>query len=319
MRLRLSLAALAAPALLTVPALAQTPATLDAPDLVQRYQATITPSELAGHLYVYADDYLAGRDTGEPGQRFASLYIAGQYKTMGIGPKGTGEDNGNHGLAPYLQPFELEQKRLVSQTVTATRGSETVANSQLGEGLDGDVLFAPAYGQIDDASAAPLIYIGYASDDEMEGLDLDGAYVMMQPGTPDNPGDRSVLQQRAAMAGDAGARAVIVPFAPTADALAGMAAGALRGGRLALPSDGSDEDPNGLPPILGTGMDVAATLLGTSLTDAQAGDTGLMMTVETEVEDNRVPTENVLAYIEGSDLKDEVIVISGHLDHNRCG
>ena len=319
MRLRLSLAALAATALLATPALAQTAPTLDDPALVQRYQATITPSELAGHLYVYADDYMAGRETGEAGQRFAAMYIAGQYKTMGIDPKGTGEDNGNHGLAPYLQPFELEQKQLVSQTVTAMRGSDAIVTSVLGEGQDGPVSFAPVYGQIDDASPAPVVYIGYASDEDMQGLNLNGAYVLMQSGTPDNPGDRGALQQRAAMAGAAGARAVIVPIAPTADALAGRAAGALRGGRLALPSDGSDEEPTGLPPILGTGMDVAETLLGTPIADAQAGDTGLMMTVETEAEDNRVPTENVLAFIEGTDLKDEIVVISAHLDHIGVG
>ena len=318
MRLRLSFAALAVPALLAAPALAQTAPTLDDPALVQRYQATITPTELAGHLYVYADDYMAGRETGEAGQRFASLYLAGQYKTMGIGPKGTGEDNGNHGLAPYLQPFDLEQKRLVSQAITAMRDGETVATSVLGEGMDGQALFAPIYGQIDDASPAPVVYIGYASDEEMQGLDLDGAYVLMQAGTPDDPGNRGALQQRAAMAGAAGARAVIVPF--PADRLAGMMAGALRGGRLALPSDGADEDDGpGLPPILGTSADVAATLLGTSLAEAQAGDTGLMMTVDSDMEAKRVPTENVLAFIEGSDLKDEVVVISAHLDHIGVG
>ena len=199
--MRLSTFAALAATLLAAPALAQTAPTLDDPALVQTYQATITPSELAGHLYVYADDYMAGRDTGDPGQRFASLYLAGQYQTMGIGPKGTGEANGNYGLGAYLQPFDLEMKRMTSQTITARRGGETVAVSRLGEGMEGPVLFAPAYGQVDDASPAPLVYIGYASEGDMEGLDLDGAYVLMQPGTPDNPGDRGVLQQRAAMAG----------------------------------------------------------------------------------------------------------------------
>ena len=83
---RIALGALAL-ALLAPTASGQTADAAEDPALVQRYQATITPAELAGHLYVYADDYMAGRDTGEPGQRFAAKYLAGQYQAMGMRPR----------------------------------------------------------------------------------------------------------------------------------------------------------------------------------------------------------------------------------------
>ena len=42
-------------------------------------ELTITLDDVwaqAGAVYVYADDYLAGRETGEPGQRFAAHHVA---------------------------------------------------------------------------------------------------------------------------------------------------------------------------------------------------------------------------------------------------
>ena len=297
----------------TAPAL--TPATLDDPELVQRYQATITPSELAGHLYVYADDYMGGRETGEAGQRFAAKYLAGQYQAMDIGPKGTGADNGNYGLDAYLQPFELETKRTVRQTITAMRGDEVAFASELAEGSAGPYPLVSIYGTVEDASSAPIVYGGYASDEELAGLDLDGAYVLLQAGTPDDPADRSQLQPRAMKAGAAGARAVIFPLAPAAEALAARAANTLNGGRLALPADGADGDGDELPPIFGTGVDIANAIVDGDVMTAEPGATPHTLQVVNETEGSRVPTENVLAYIEGSDLSDEVIVISAHLDH----
>ena len=329
MRLRLPLAALGlslaagcapslpdvAEALPTEAAPTVTPSTLDDPALVQRYQATITPDELAGHLYVYADDYLGGRETGEAGQRFAALYLAGQYRAMEIGPKGTGADNGNYGLGAYLQPFELETKRTVRQTITAMRGDAVVFASELMEGSAGPYPLVSLYGTVEDAGSAPIVYAGYGSDEEMAGLDVDGAYVLLQAGMPDAPDDRSQLQARAVKAGAAGARAVIFPLAPAAEALAARAANTLNGGRLALPDDGSDAGDDELPPIFGTGLDIANAIVDGDVMTAAVGVTPHTLQVETETEGDRVPTENVLAYIEGSDLADEVVVLSAHLDH----
>ena len=294
---------------------AVTPTALDDPDLVKRYQATITPSEIAGHLYVYADDYLGGRETGEAGQRFASLYLAGQYQAMDVGPKGTGADNGNYGLGAYLQPFELETKRTLRQTITARRGDEVVFASELAEGTEGPYPLVSLYGTVEDASSAPIVYAGYGSDEDLSGLDVDGAYVLLQAGTREDATDRSQLQARAVKAGAAGARAVIFPLAPAAEALAERAANTLGGGRLALPDDGSDDGEDELPPIFGTGDDIANAIVDGDVMTAEIGPTPHTLQVVTETEGDRVPTENVIAFIEGSDLADETIVISAHLDH----
>jgi len=301
-------------ALLCGPAVAQTAPALDDPDLVGRYQATITPAELAGHLYVYADDFLAGRETGEPGQRFAARYLAGQYATMGIAPKGSGADNGNLGLDPYLQPFALEQSSLQRLTATVTRGGETVLTHVLAPDALGDVHLVPAYGQVEGAAAGPVVYVGEGS--ALGGLELGGAYAIMTPGA-----DQGATRAALAAAGAAGVRAILLASAPTADALQRPAAGAFEAGRLSLPAvDGADDDGGGLPPILLTSRETVDALMTAAGIEAggdtyPTGDTGLALAVNAEYETQTVMSENVVAFIEGSDLRDEFVVVSAHLDH----
>ena len=294
--------------LVSAPAFAQTPAATADPDLARRYQQTITPAELAGHLYVYADDYLAGRATGAPGQRFASRYLAGQYQAMGVAPKGSGGADGPYGLGVYLQPFALEQDVLHGLTVTVRRGDDRVLESVVRAGDASGVALAPAYGSVDDPSPAPLVYVGDGAD--LDGLDVDGAYALVVPGA----GGQAALQTAAAALGGAGARAVVIVSAPEVSALEARTARSLGGGRLALPSDGEDE-PDGLPPVFLTGRDVVTALLGTD--EPALGDTGLTLAVDADAETRRVETENVVAVVEGSDptLRDEYVVISAHLDH----
>ena len=68
------------------------PTVFENPALVKRYQQTITPEDLAAHLYVYASDFFEGRETTARGQKLAAYYLAGQYRKMGLAPKGCGVD-----------------------------------------------------------------------------------------------------------------------------------------------------------------------------------------------------------------------------------
>ena len=313
--MRFRLAAPAALAFLAAPVGAQTPTALDDASVVGRYQATITPAELAGHLYVYADDYMAGRDTGEPGQRFAARYLAGQYQTMGIQPKGTGAAEGSYAIDGYLQPFPLEREQLMRMTVTATRDGETVLESvATADNVEGFAL-APAYGSVEDASPARLVFVGDGSD--LSGVDVTDAFALMMPGE----GGQAAVRQAAGALGAAGARGVILASAPSVSALQAQAERAFAAGRLTLPTDG-DPEAGGLPAILLTGMDIAEALMRapsapTLAPDTAPYDTGVMLAVGADYETEEVMTENVAAFVEGSDplLKDEVVVISAHLDH----
>ncbi len=302
----------------TVSVSAQTP---DVP-LIQRYQATITPGELAGHLYVYADDYMAGRETGEPGQRFAARYLAGQYQTMGVQPRGSMPAAYTYDIAPYLQPFMLEQKVLRSLAVTATREGQTIAEATIRDGDVASALFAPVYGAVADASPARVVYVGYADESALAGLDLTGAYAIALPGTPDDPTSRRATYGRAGVLGARGVRGVIVPMLQP-DEVAAQAGRAFGGGGLALPAAADEAaTPDRFPPIFLTSAAVADQMLagtGRSVagTDRTPAATDVMLAVAAQQETVQVPTENVVAMVEGSDpvLKNEYVIVSAHLDH----
>ncbi len=293
----------------------RTPAVAANPALVQRYQATITPDELAGHLYVYASDAFAGRDTGSPGETLARLYLAGQYRQMGIAPRGTATDTtGNYGLGAYMQPFTLERSTLHSLSVTATRGGAAVAESRLAAGDTDATLFVPVGGDVPSAPVtAPLVYVGYGADVIARTPDVRGKVAIVRPGAPGNPGDRSAMGAALDALNEAGAAAVVLPMMPTAAALSRFAARALDGGGLALPpAPGETADASTL--VLLTGLDVAERLVG-SFDAAQPGETGVTMTVDGRQTRETVRAANVLAAVPGSDLAGEVVIVSAHLDH----
>ena len=99
------------------------PTVFEDPALVQRYQQTITPEDLAAHLYVFASDYFEGRETTTRGQKLAAYYLAGQYRKMGLAPKGTAQGAGPYAPEAYLQPFTVYGHRLQEARLTAERVS----------------------------------------------------------------------------------------------------------------------------------------------------------------------------------------------------
>lgn len=60
---------------------------------------------LQKHITYLADDKLEGRRTGTKGEQLAMEYISGQFKAIGLKPKGTNE---------YYQPFEVAEGKMVN-------------------------------------------------------------------------------------------------------------------------------------------------------------------------------------------------------------
>lgn len=63
-------------------------------------ERALTESNLQKHVQYLADDKLEGRRTGTAGELLAMEYIIGQYKNLGIEPKGS---NG------FIQEFEINE------------------------------------------------------------------------------------------------------------------------------------------------------------------------------------------------------------------
>jgi hypothetical protein len=331
------------PAAAQTPPPGRTPTVFEDPALVQRYQATITPEELAGHLYVYASDHFEGRETGTPGQHLAALWLAGQYQAMGLAPKGTAEAAGPGDPRAFLQPFDLQREALVRSELVVRRGGQEVARSVLRRGeVDGESLLL--YGAPTEATA-PVVFGGYGAQGEgyddyealrAAGVETAGKWLVLLAGQP------PALAGASAEGGGTGKivaafqqaqpRGILIvddedPGSPSLEARARHAFDAV--GNLTLPS--AEGGGFQIPPIYAVSRAFADALLEpngrtvTEITTAIAGG-GAPVVFELEgtevhavVERAREPigTENVLAFVEGSDpaLRDEVVVISSHLDH----
>ncbi len=167
-------------------------------------QDTLLVSHLKEHVYYLASDKLKGRNTGSKGEKQAYQYLIGQYKKMGLAPKG---ENG------YLQPFNF------------TYGKEMSGRNQLtinGINLNLNEDFYPlnssgngkAKGKIVDVGfgiVAPAI--GYDSYKNLS--DLKGSIYLMECSTPegDNPHSKyspfADLKTRIETAKNKGAIAII--------------------------------------------------------------------------------------------------------------
>jgi hypothetical protein len=125
-----------------------------------------------------ASDLLEGRDTGSRGYEIGALYVASQFRAIGLQPGGT---NGSW----YLEvPFRRATHAAPPQA-SITIGNETVA---LAPGSD----FAarPSLTQQTRTIDAPLVFVGHGiSDsrlgvDDYAGLDVRGKVVVAIEGTP---------------------------------------------------------------------------------------------------------------------------------------
>ena len=100
------------------------------PDLVRRFQATITPAELRAHVAVLASDELEGRRTATRGQRLAAGYLASSYARMGLeaaGRNGFGTSNG-----AYLQPFDVIATRVSRVDLTVEQNGLVLRSAVYG-------------------------------------------------------------------------------------------------------------------------------------------------------------------------------------------
>lgn len=70
------------------------------------------------HISFLADDKLEGRRTGTPGEAKAVAYIENQFKNIGLQPKGT---------AGYLQPFEVNDGRMITPANRFSINGDTLA------------------------------------------------------------------------------------------------------------------------------------------------------------------------------------------------
>ncbi|MFC0604218.1 M28 family metallopeptidase [Winogradskyella pulchriflava] len=279
-----------------------------------KYAATITTDELKTMLYKYASDEFEGRETGEKGQKLAVEYLKEQYKAMGI-PTPLGGDD-------YFQEVPLE-KQSVSEAKISVNGKNFMSFE--------DHIVLRASGN-DEIAVDEIIYVGYGIDadnySDYKNIDVKDKIVLAKAGEPKDAngnyvtsGDtedtkwtngRQSLSSKRDAASSNGAKGLIYmddklfsQYAPFFQRQASSGST----GRLTLKSLEKDMV------MLMVNEDLGKAIYPSILEDDTQKSVNANLNLVIENKSETITSENVVAYIKGSEKPDEIVVISAHLDH----
>jgi hypothetical protein len=263
---------------------------------------SIKPENLQKHLYQIAGPAFEGRETATPGQRKAALYIEDFFKSIGLKP-------GNKDS--FQMSYPVFQDSLISATLEVN-GSPFLLNK------DFDVRVGN--GHTMSFGVSEIVYAGYGlSDsirDDYKGLNVAGKIVMVHNGYPpgylqaqvNKKAYNSFSKQDAAMQHGALALFIIqedFPHREVPDK-----------GNMYIKYFQSKIRPNSfyISERLATaivGDDYEKLKAATLEPKTYAADIQLSLQKNTRI----LQSSDVLGYLEGSDLKDQLLVISAHYDH----
>ncbi|MEL7341475.1 MAG: M28 family peptidase, partial [Bacteroidota bacterium] len=260
-----------------------------------------------------ADDLLEGRATTKKGQKLAANYIRANFMRLGL-------PGGNEG--EYFQTYYLKQ-------VEVKGGSMNVGKEKFSYKND----FLPGLASIPPSTLpSELVFAGYGiSEDEydnLEGLNLAGKTVLIMAGSPESIAEPTNLfqkfrfwAQRAPELEARGAAAVITILPDQAFKVikrfaarprtitTGSAEGGL--GQVYV----SEKVGNALLKTAKSSLEKAKANLEDKAKVASLNFKKAKFAYEAEVDVSSDPTENVLGFLEGTDKKEEVLVITAHYDH----
>jgi hypothetical protein len=269
--------------------------------------ATITAADMKKHLYIIAGKEMEGRDTPSPGLEKAAVYIEEHFKSLGLTP-------GNKGS--YRQYYPLYKDSMLSAamkvngtTLEMNKDFQPVTSNYTAEMFFSEIVFA-GYG----------IHDGEKRDDYKD-LDVAGKAVIIVDGGPSDykpvmrgrePSTSPSAKQRAAMAKGAVALLVVSKDYPRKN-FTTTSRWRVEGYRASM-----------LPFTFTIAPGIAAMLMGEDGKDifekikagtlkSKSYSTTLDLAYSKQVKTTNV--SNVIAILEGTDKKDEYVMLTAHYDH----
>jgi hypothetical protein len=296
------------------------------------YANTITAEDLRKHLTVLASDAYEGRETGEKGQKMAADYLAKQFADLGLTGPVPNSDNA------FIQHFTLERSRWDLPNMKLQIGKQQYKWLE-----DYYASGESPFGQ--EATLQP-VFVGYGIEEgtysDYTGLDVTGKDVVVLLGEPMKDGKPLLptgagpskwsadSRAKTVLATRKGARSIIY-VNPEADKYTQTLARFKP--YLSQPRMNMLNQARGMQPPRAAAFFVSTPvgyqLLGTSaegVAKFQAAVAAAGQPVKSPFKPGKLliraprkvetfATENVMGFLEGSDKKDEVVVMSAHYDH----
>ncbi|TDQ17590.1 peptidase M28-like protein [Algoriphagus boseongensis] len=271
---------------LAFPSLAQNP-------MQVKYANTITADDLKEYLTYLASDEMRGRDTGSEEGKIAANYLADFYKGLGF----TGPVDGS-----YFQSVPLVSVQF--SKVTLQVGKNKLVENQ-------DFVFT-GDGDMAKAAKTDLVFLGLVTDENLAKVDVKGKLVgLWAVGQRSNDLITKVMD-----AGAAGIVLVSMEGQANFDRIANRYKSLAGRGRI-----GFDQETKQRP-VFTVSSDKMAALFGTPVETLKEAAKSSPETIASQkanfqVVKSKTPVEafNVMGFLEGTDKKEEVLVISSHYDH----
>lgn len=284
--------------------------------LATHYAATITEADLRSYLSVLASDAYEGRETGMKGQKMAATFIQEHFATFGIPPVPDAVQRGM--VSGYQQAFPL---------VLSEPGGISAMAAGRSFGFMEDYFYFSEKLR-DPVSTQRFTYAGDGRHVPEDAHFEQVALMVLPAGAMSNNGSaptgrfHALLQERGAVAAAHGAQVLLIAT-PEEPAMAQLFAHYINSPRMRLASDVEVEQKGQLQTIV-ISKAMAEALLskaGWTWRRALRKQRKAPISLECPVQFTYTPKqrdlsgENVLGFVEGTDKKSEVVVVTAHYDH----
>ncbi len=291
----------------------------------QKYAEEINIKKAKKHLNILASDKFEGRETGKAGAEKAAKYIAKELKKLKL----TAPVNGS-----YFQDVPLVETSFEVSAFTVNSKSLSIGK---------DFLFTGS-GDAKTIDASEVVFIGYGigaeSYDDLKNTNIAGKVVLLiNKGEPMSNGV-SLISKTSKVSDWSSSRfkrlqyvmskgpSLILAVSP--DVSSALQSYAPRSGRLSIKKETNASASNrpGAAAVVNITPELANQILknsGKSYEDLKSAidnsGTPQSQVLKSQISMNYGPVNkevksvNVLGYLEGSDLKDELLVFSAHYDH----
>ena len=273
------------------------------------YANTITAADLKTSLYTYASDDFEGRETGKPGQKKAVNFIKEHYMEYGIP---AAKKDGN-----YFQNVPLEVMATPEVKVSINGNDFTYI----------DDLVSVSSSKTGKLNTNEIVYAGYGIDDEnysdYTNLDVKGKVVLFKSGEPKNEEGNFVISgtdeaskwsnmrqqfaDKRDVAEEKGAKAVLFYYPEVYDMVASRFGKS--SGRMALTGNADDMY------FFVVNSDLAKSIVNDIDTNNNSSVVKTNINLNYLNNSEQLASENVAAFLKGTEKPDEIIIISAHLDH----
>jgi hypothetical protein len=267
------------------------------------FAKVITAEELKRHLYIVAGADFEGRETATEGQHKAAAYIENHFRSIGLQP-GNGDS--------YQLPYPVYQDSLINAALSVNDQPFT---------LNQDFFALPATNNNLSLLGSDVVFAGYgisdSTRDDYKDLNVRGRIVVILGGSP--PGtspmgtNRRVRQRSKQDIAQGNGAAALLIIQPAGNRPAQLTAAK---GNMVI---SEYKKVNSINSLYITDK-IAQAIFGDDYSKFNSGTpnskvytANIKMMVEKTT--HQLQASDVLGFLPGTDLKDQIVVISAHMDH----